>query len=181
MFQDFEKITAGEKAPEIVNALIEIPRGSNNKYELDKKLGVLRLDRALYSSVFCPIDYGFIPQTLSQDGDPLDILVLGSEPVVPGCLVEARPIGLLNMIDSGRWDHKVLAVQEHNPRWQKIRTLNEVKELNPHLLEEIKHYFKVYKELQGKKVEVKDWENSDSAQKEILASMKRYQENHKIK
>lgn len=181
MLAAFEKISAGEKAPRIVNAIIEIPRGSNNKYELDKELGILRLDRALYSSVFSPVDYGFIPQTLSDDGDPLDILVLGTEPVVPGCLVEARPIALLNMVDSGQWDYKILAVQENNPRWQKVKTLTDLKKLNPHLLEEIRHYFQVYKELQGKKVEVKEWENRDSAYREITSSIKRYQELHSEK
>jgi inorganic pyrophosphatase len=175
----FKRITAGSKAPEIVNAFIEIPRGSQNKYEFDMELGVFRLDRTLYSSVFCPLDYGFIPKTLSQDGDQLDILVMGSEPVFSGCIVEARPIGLLHIIDSGKLDHKILSVQDKNPRLQTIKTLKDVKQLNPHLLEEIKHFFKVYKELQGKKVEVKDWENSEAAQREILASLKRYQETHK--
>src|SRR3990170_7001997 len=138
---NFEKISAGKKSPEVVNALVEIPKGSQNKYEFDKELGVIRLDRAFYSAVYSPLDYGFIPQTLSEDGDSLDILVMGNEAVFPGCLVEARPIGLLKMIDSGEPDSKVLSVQEKNPRFATIKTLEDIEKYSPHLLQEIGHYF----------------------------------------
>ncbi|KKT89174.1 MAG: Inorganic pyrophosphatase [Parcubacteria group bacterium GW2011_GWC1_45_9] len=176
---NFEKISAGKKSPEVVNALVEIPKGSQNKYEFDKELGVIRLDRAFYSAVYSPLDYGFIPQTLSEDGDPLDILVMGNEPLVPGCLVEARPVGLLKMIDSGEPDSKVLAVQEKNPRFATIKDLEDIEKFSPHLLEEIGHYFETYKHLQGKEVKVAGWENKSAAEKEILASQERYQQDHK--
>ena len=179
MNENFDKIPTGAKAPEVINVLIEIPKGSQNKYELDKEFGVIRLDRAFYSAVHSPLDYGFIPQTLSEDGDPLDVLVMGNEAVFPGCLVEARPIGLLKMIDSGEPDSKVLSVQERNPRFSAIKTLEDIEKYSPHLLQEIGHYFETYKHLQGKKVEVIGWENGDAARKEILASQKRYKEKNK--
>ncbi|SRR3989339_504990 len=170
----FDKIPTGSKTPEIVNALIEIPKGSQNKYELDKEFGVIRLDRAFYSAVHSPLDYGFIPHTLSEDGDSLDILVMGNEPVFPGCLVEARPIGLLKMVDSGESDSKVLAVQNKNPRFNMITTLEDIERFSPHLLEEIGHYFETYKHLQGKKVQVIGWEKTEAVKKEILISQERY-------
>ncbi len=174
----FDRIGAGDKAPEIVNAFIEIPRGSHNKYEFDKELGVFRLDRALYSAVFSPLDYGFIPQTLSEDGDPLDIMVMGGEPVFPGCLVEARTIGRMNMIDSGSPDCKILAVQDKNPRLRTIKTLADIEQFSPHLLDEVSHYFQTYKELQGKKVQVLGWESVEKAYEEIRASQQRYRKAH---
>ncbi len=179
MRHNLDEIPTGARAPNIVNALIEIPKGSQNKYELDKEFGVIRLDRAFYSAVYSPLDYGFIPQTLSEDGDSLDILVMGNEAVFPGCLVEARPIGLLKMIDSGEPDSKVLSVQEKNPRFNAIKTLEDIEKYSPHLLQEIGHYFETYKHLQGKEVKVVGWENGDAARKEISASQKRYQETQK--
>lgn len=164
----WEVVPLGGKAPEIINVIIEIPRGSNNKYEFDEELGIFKLDRVLYSPFFYPLDYGFIPQTRSDDGDHLDALVLGGEPVVMGCLVEARPVGLFRMIDAGDTDFKILAVQEKNPRFEKIKDIADVEAWNPHLLKEIGHFFATYKELQGKKVEVLGWSDAATARAEVV-------------
>src|SRR3954465_14450861 len=117
---DYTRLPIGEKAPHRINAVIEIPKDSVNKYEYDKKLHVFRLDRSLFSPVHYPGDYGFVPSTLSSDGDPLDVLVLVDEPSFTGCLIEVRPIGLLEMVDQGAKDEKVLAVPRHNPRYQEV-------------------------------------------------------------
>lgn len=169
-------IEIGEKAPEVVNVIIEIPRGSQNKYELDKETGLIKLDRVLYSPVFYPTEYGLIPRTLSDDGDPLDALVLISNPTVPGVLLEAVPIGMLNMIDSGEKDEKILCVAKGDPRFSHIKDLSDV---SPHLLKEISHFFSVMKHLQNKKVEVKNWENAKKAKDMIVASQKMYNKKFK--
>ena len=122
----WENIPLGEKAPDIINVVIEIPKGSHNKYEFDEKTGVFKLDRVLYSPFHYPLDYGFIPQTRSEDGDHLDALVIGSDPLFPSCLLAARPIGILHMIDSGELDFKVLAVQAKNPRFENIKDIKDV-------------------------------------------------------
>src|SRR4051812_39260899 len=119
----WESLPLGEKSPEIINAVIEIPRGSHNKYEFDEKLGVFKLDRVLYSPFHYPLDYGFIPQTRSEDGDHLDVMVIGGDPVPQGCLVEVRPIGFMRMVDGGELDFKILAVQKKNPRFDAIKDI----------------------------------------------------------
>lgn len=164
---NIHNLPIGDKAPEVVNAVIEIPKGSNNKYEYDEERGVFKLDRVLYSPVFFPLDYGFIPETRSEDGDHLDILVIGSDPVFSGCVVEARPVGLLKMIDSGEADFKILAVQEKNPRFSHVKSLEDVEAANPHLIKELEHFLMVYKELQGKKVELQGWGDLAAAHAEI--------------
>ncbi|MBI4895062.1 MAG: inorganic diphosphatase [Candidatus Aenigmarchaeota archaeon] len=169
-------VELGEKAPEVINVIIEIPKGSQNKYELDKETGLIKLDRVLYSPVFYPTEYGLIPRTLSDDGDPLDALVLVSNPTVPGVLLEAVPIGMLNMIDSGEKDEKILCVAKGDPRFSHIKDLSDV---SPHLLKEISHFFSVMKQLQNKKVEVKDWENAKKAKDMIIASQKMYNKKFK--
>src|ERR1700685_445300 len=130
----WELAPLGEKSPEVINVIIEIPKGSNNKYEFDEKLGIFKLDRVLYSPFSYPLDYGFIPQTRSEDGDHLDALIIGGDPVFPGCVVGARVIGMLHMIDSGEPDAKILAVQAKNPRFDAIRDLKDVETYQPHLL-----------------------------------------------
>jgi len=145
---------------ESLNAIIEIPKLSRIKYELDKETGLIIFDRVLYSPMHYPANYGFVPQTLWEDGDPLDVLVLGHEPLVPGCLVRVRPIGVLHMNDSGEDDAKVLTVPEKDPRFDKI---NSISDIEPHFLDETKHFFQVYKELQKKKVVVGEWEGRDEA------------------
>ena len=166
-------ISHGNK--DTLNVIIEIPLLSRVKYELDKDTGLIKYDRVLYSPMHYPANYGFVPQTLWDDGDPLDVLVLGAEPLVPGCLVEARPIGVLDMIDGGEGDAKVLAVPVADPRW---KTTNDISDLEPHFLEEIKHFFTVYKDLQKKKVEVGEWRNADAARKDVEKSIELYQKEY---
>src|SRR2546423_3686146 len=151
----------GQKAPEVVNAVIEVPSGQANKYEYDKNLHVFRLDRPLYSSVHYPGEYGFIPSTLSLDGDALDILVLVSDPSFTGCLMEARPVGVLDMKDQGVSDQKILGVAASNPAHKAIHNQTD---LAPHVLREIEHFFTIYKELEGKTVEVIGWRDCSHAQ-----------------
>ena len=169
-------IETGEKSPEVINVIIEIPKGSQNKYELHKETGLIKLDRVLYSPMFYPTEYGLIPRTLSDDGDPLDALVLVSNPTMPGVLLEAVPIGMLNMIDSGEKDEKILCVAKGDPRFSHVKDLDDV---NHHLLKEISHFFSVMKDLQNKKVEVKDWQNAKHAKEMILAAQKMYNKKFK--
>ncbi|MBI4993793.1 inorganic diphosphatase [Candidatus Wolfebacteria bacterium] len=171
---DLSKITIGKKAPETVNVIIEIPKDSQNKYEIDKESGAIILDRVLYSPMHYPADYGFIPQTHCDDGDPLDAIVLGNDPLFPGCLVEVRPIGLLKMIDGGENDYKILAVQVKNPRFENIKDINDIKITHEHSLKEIAHFFSAYKELEGKKVEILGWEGVEKAKEEIIETQKAY-------
>lgn len=171
----YESIPVGKKSPEVVHVVIEIPKGSHNKYELDEELGIIKLDRVFYSPFFYPLDYGFIPQTRSEDGDHLDALVIGSDPVPPGILVEARPIGMLSMIDSGEPDAKILCVQAKNPRFDTIKDLKDIEQWQPHLLKEVAHFFEHYKDLQGKKVDVsKGWSGASAAYDEIKKAAAAY-------
>ena len=162
----------GEGAPDEINAVIEIPRGQTNKYEYDKKLQVFRLDRNLYSPVHYPGDYGFIPSTLSEDGDPLDVLVLVDAPSFPGCVMTVRPIGMLEMVDQGKGDEKILAVGTNNPIYKDVRDYSEV---YPHLLREIEHFFTIYKELEAKTTTIVGWENADRARDVIAKSQMQYE------
>ena len=161
----------GEGAPDEVNAVIEIPRGQTNKYEYDKKLNVFRLDRNLYSPVHYPGDYGFIPSTLSLDGDPLDVLVLVDAPSFPGCLVTVRPIGMLEMVDQGKEDEKILAVGTNNPIFDDV---HDYQKLYPHLLLEIEHFFTVYKELEAKTTKIVGWQNAERARDVVSECQERY-------
>jgi len=166
----------GDRVPESVNAVVEIPFEGINKYEYDKKLNVFRLDRNLYSPVHYPGDYGFFPSTLSLDGDPLDVLVLVDAPSFPGCVMEVRPIGVLNMLDQGKPDEKVLAVGKNNPRYKDVWNYSEI---YPHMLLEITHFFSIYKDLEGKRVEIKGWHDASQARDAILQSHRRFVENEK--
>jgi inorganic pyrophosphatase len=170
----YEAIPLGDKAPEIVHAVIEIPKGSNNKYEFDEALGVFKLDRVLYSPFFYPLDYGFIPQTRSEDGDHLDVLVIGSDPAITGTVEEVRPIGVLRMIDSGESDFKIIAVQKVNPRFDTIKDIKDIETWQPHLLKEVVHFMEHYKDLQGKKVETKGWGDAAEAKAEITKAAEAY-------
>lgn len=172
----WEKLTPGPKPPEIIYSLIEIPKGSRNKYELDKESGLMMLDRVLYSSVIYPGDYGIIPKTHWDDGDPLDVLVLVRFPTFPGCLIKSRPVALLKMIDTGDKDDKILAVPIDDPYFDNIQDL---KDLPESLLNEIAHFFKVYKELQPKKwIEIKKWYPREEAYKAIIRSIELYKKTH---
>jgi inorganic pyrophosphatase len=161
----------GSKAPELVNAVIEIPAGGVNKYEYDKKLGVFRLDRPLYSPVHYPGDYGFIPSSLAEDGDPLDIIIMVAQPTFTGCLVEARPVGLLEMLDQGVKDEKVLAVSSVNPRFEEV---HDYKDVYSHVLREIEHFFSIYKDLEGKRTKMMGWKTAETARQVIMACHQRY-------
>lgn len=154
-----------------VQVLVEIPKGSRNKYEFDKQTGFIRFDRMLFSPVHYPTDYGLIPDTLAEDGDALDALVLVWEPTFPGCLIHSRPIGLFKMRDEKGVDDKVLCVPVADPHWRHVATLDQVP---PHLLEEIEHFFTVYKDLEKKKTGVDGWRDRDAALKVIEASRARY-------
>ena len=166
----------GDSAPAEVNAVIEIPRGDKNKYEYDKRLHVFRLDRNLYSPVHYPGDYGFIPSTLSLDGDPLDVLVLVDAPSFTGCLMTVRPIGMLEMIDQGKEDEKILAVGTNNPIFTNI---DDYEQLYPHLLLEIEHFFTVYKELEAKSTKIIGWQNAERAHAVVKDSHDRYSQTAK--
>ncbi len=160
------------------NVIIEIPKGSRVKYELDKETGLIMFDRVLYSPMHYPCDYGFVPQTLWEDGDPLDVLVMTREPLVPGCLIKCRAIGVLDMIDGGEGDAKILAVPVKDPRFD---TFLDIADVEPHILKEIKHFFTVYKDLQNKKVEVGEWRNLASAKADIKKSFEMYDKEYKNK
>lgn len=145
--------------PGILNVLIEIPAGSKNKYEFDKELNAFTLDRVLYSAVSYPCDYGFVPNTLGEDGDPIDGLVFMDQPTFPGCVIPARPLGMLVMIDGGDRDEKILCVPVKDPRYNHVKTLNDVA---PHRLEEIAEFFRTYKNLERKVTEIQGWEGVDA-------------------
>ncbi len=164
------------KKVEEFNAVIECPKNSRVKYEVDKETGLIMFDRVLYSPMHYSTNYGFVPQTLWEDGDPLDVLVLTEEPLVPGCLIKCRAIGVLDMIDGGEGDAKVLCVPVKDPRFEHIKDLSDVA---PHLLKEIKHFFTVYKDLQKKKVEVGEWNDKARAESDIKKSFKLYDEKYK--
>jgi inorganic pyrophosphatase len=155
----------------MISVLIEIPKGSRNKYELDKTTGLLKFDRMLFSAVHYPSDYGFIRDTLAEDGDPLDAMVLVWEPTFPGCLIDAKPIGLFKMWDERGRDEKILAVPLHDPMWNHLESLEDVP---PHLLKEIEHFFAIYKELEEKKTGVEGWEDRDAAIRVIEESRARF-------
>jgi len=157
--------TIGPNAPDVFNTVIEIPRGSTNKYEVDIETGLIKLDRVLYSPLFYPFDYGYIPQTHYLDGDPLDVLVLISHPTFPGCVIEASAIGVLEMTDEKGPDEKILCVAKKDPRFG-YRT--DLSQLNEHTTKEIMHFFEVYKGLEDKAVDVVGWHGPDVA-RELIA------------
>jgi inorganic pyrophosphatase len=171
MAHAWHEVTPGEGIPERFLAVIEIPAGSNVKYELDKETGLLRMDRVLYSAVHYPANYGFIPQTYAEDDDPLDVLVLCQEAVAPLTIVRSRAIGLMTMIDSGKRDHKILAVAEDDPEFNGFQ---EASELPPHRLALLRRFFQDYKKLEGKAVEVDDFEPKAMALPIIDEALERY-------
>src|SRR6476469_6530804 len=164
-------VTPGQELPGVFTAVIEIPMGSSVKYELDKETGMLRLDRILYSAVYYPANYGFIPQTYAEDDDPLDVLVLCQEPVAPLTLVNARAIGLMTMVDAGKKDHKILAVACDDPEYNGFR---EADELPAHRLNMLRRFFQDYKTLEGKAVEVDVFQPAAATFPIIEAALARY-------
>ena len=165
------EIDPGPEMPEIVRMIVEIPKNSANKYEYDGKLAVFRLDRALYSPMHYPGDYGFIPGTLAEDGDPLDVLVLVQEPSFPGCMIEVRPVGVLDLVDNEEMDNKVLAVPNRNPRYDQIHTMDQI---FAHVKREVEHFFTIYKELEGKQTRIEGWRGPIEARKLIVSSRQVY-------
>ena len=161
--------------PEDFEVVIEISKGSKQKYELDKETGMLRLDRILYTSTHYPANYGFIPRTYGDDRDPLDVLVLCSEPLEPLTLVRCYPIGMISMIDSGRNDEKIIAIPVNDPTYNGY---TDIKELPPRILEEMRHFFRVYKNLEGKETAVNEVSGRDSAVATIAAAIESYIENY---
>jgi inorganic pyrophosphatase len=164
-------LPTGSDPPRVVNAIIEIPTNERNKYELDKEYGIFRLDRVLHSAVHYPGDYGFLPRTLGDDGDPLDVLVITTIPVFVGCLIECRPIGLFHLIDRGKADEKVLAVPVSDPYSAEIHQLADVP---PHSLKEIEHFFQVYKDLEGVATRTRGFEGAAEAREAIAHAMRLY-------
>ena len=165
-------VAAGEDAPNIINAIVEIPQGSKVKYELDKDTGLLRVDRVLYSSVMYPANYGFIPRTYGEDCDPLDVLVLMQEPVVPLSLVRARPIGMMEMLDQGQEDEKIICVHLDDPAFAAFM---DITELPSHRLRELKRFFEDYKKLEEKEVLVQDFLGPEFAKRSVMVAMERYE------
>lgn len=171
MTHPLHDVPTGPNPPGELTAFIEIPRGSRNKYELDKETGLLRLDRILYAAVHYPGDYGFLPRTLGDDADPLDVLVMTTEPTFPGCLILVRPVGVFLMEDEKGKDEKILAVPVADPLRRDLRELTDVA---PHYLDEVRHFFSVYKDLEGKRVRTIGWEGRAEAERLIVASIDRY-------
>lgn len=166
-------ISAG--SPEEMNVIIEIPRGSNNKYEVDKETGLIKLDRANYSSAAFPYDYGFVPQTLWDDGDPLDVILLTTFPLFPGILVTARPVAVIDMVDDGDSDYKIIAVPTEDKRWEDVQDLAD---LNKHSIKEYQHFLETYKQLKGKPapVEIRGIYGKKEASEAVIKSQNLYKE-----
>jgi inorganic pyrophosphatase len=171
MIHPWHDVTPGENIPQEYNSIIEIPFGSSVKYELDKQSGLIKLDRILYSAVYYPANYGCIPQTLAEDDDPLDVLVLCQETVVPLTIIHARTIGLMTMVDAGKKDHKIIAVATDDPEFNSYR---EASEMPPHRLTMLRRFFQDYKQLEGKHVEVDEIESAKNAFPIIEDALHRY-------
>lgn len=167
----FECFKNKELSEEKFTAIVEISKGSKNKYEFDMETGFLRLDRILYTSTHYPHNYGFIPLTLSDDGDPLDVLIISSEEILPWSTVECRPIGVLEMVDNGEFDYKIMAVCLHDPFYNQIKDISELQE---HVSDEIKHFFQVYKSLENKYTEIREIENAQKAKEVIKKCIEAY-------
>src|SRR6266498_3080295 len=166
-------LSPGEGAPRIVNAIIEIPQGSRAKYEIDKDTGLLKLDRVIYSSFYYPCNYGFIPQTYGDDKDPLDILVITSQPVQAMCLMQAKVIGVMQMIDSGDADDKIIAVAANDPS---VNHYNNIEEIPPHFFDELRHFFEEYKTLENKTVSVEEFGDKAKALQIVEDAIKLYKD-----
>lgn len=168
---NYMELPPGAEIPSIINAVIEIPKGSAHKYEYDKELNVFKLDRTLHSPVHYPGAYGFVPRTLAEDGDPLDVVVIIDGPTFTGCLIEVRPLGVLVMRDDMGLDHKILAVPVADPRMREVHGLQH---MPSHYLKEVDYFFNIYKELEGKKSDTYGWEDRVVAFQVIEESIKRY-------
>jgi inorganic pyrophosphatase len=163
------------KNAQTINVIIEINKGSKNKYEIDKETGIIALDRVLHTAQDYPFDYGFVPQTHWYDGDALDVVLLTTHALFPGCLVEARPVAVVHMIDGGDKDEKIIAVPVGDPRFDTVRELSDI---NPHTLKEIEHFFLTYKLVQNKVVEITSTESREAAEAAVLESVELYKQKH---
>lgn len=166
-------ISIGKKVPDEFNVIVEIPKGSKNKYEIDKETGLIALDRVTHTTQDFPFDYGFVPQTLWDDGDALDVILLTTHPLQSGILVRARPIALMKMIDGGDADDKIVAVPVDDPRWIHVEDLPDI---NKHTLKEMEHFYSTYKKIQKKEVHVAGFEDKEAAKRAIKRSQKLYKE-----
>ncbi len=166
-------VSTGKNAPDEITVIIEIPNGSNNKYEIDKETGLIALDRVLYSAQTFPFDYGFVPQTYWHDGDALDVMLLTTNPLPPGIVVHARPVAVMHMVDSGDNDDKILAVPTDDPRWNGVKDLSDI---NPHKIKEIEHFYSTYKQLQKKEVTVSGFEGAEAAKKTVQEGIDLYKQ-----
>ncbi len=166
-------VNIGENSPDIINGIIEIPRGTRAKYELDKESGLLKLDRVLYTSMYYPANYGFIPKTYCDDKDPLDILVLSQITIVPMCIVSAKVIGAMRMLDGGEHDDKIIAVAEND---MSVNHFNDISELPKHFINELRSFFEDYKKLEHKTVEVTEFQNAKIAKEIVKQSIFDYKE-----
>ena len=169
----WRELPPGPQVPEVVFCIVEIPKGSRNKYEYQEDTGVIKLDRVLYSSMHYPGDYGIIPRTFCEDGDPLDILVMTNQSTFPGCLIEARPIGVFHMRDAGLTDDKILAVPTNDPLSQEY---NDIADIPQHFLAEVAHFFRVYKDLEMVRVEALGWESVAVAREVITEAIQLFKE-----
>ncbi len=169
----WHSVSFGENAPKIVNGIIEIPKGNRAKYELDKETGMLKLDRVLFSSVYYPANYGFIPRTYCDDNDPLDILILSQIDIVPMCIVSAKVIGVMRMIDGGEADDKIIAVAEGDTS---VNHINDISELPDHFISELKNFFEDYKKLEKKEVKVEQFQNHQVAEKILEKAIQDYKD-----
>jgi inorganic pyrophosphatase len=167
----WHELAPGPNAPDVIYTIVEIPKGSRNKYEYHKQAGIIVLDRVLYSSLYYPGDYGLIPRTHYEDGDPLDVIVMINEPTFPGCVIATRPIGVFRMLDRDKPDDKILAVPDRDPLY---RDYHDVADIPKHYLDEVAHFFSVYKDLEGVRVEPIGWEGADEAKQKIKHAISLY-------
>ncbi len=158
-----------------VTVVVEINKGSKNKYEIDKKTGLIKLDRTAHTAQDFPFDYGFVPRTLWHDNDPLDVIILTTYPLQPGILVDVRPVAIMNMIDGGEGDDKIIAVPIEDPRWDNVKDLADI---NPHTLKEMEHFYSTYKKLQNKEVQVTGFKGAEEARLAFTEGVKLYQEKY---
>lgn len=169
----WHEISSGEETPEIINVIVEIPKGSKNKYEIDKATGLIKLDRAMKSAQDYPFDYGFVPQSLWEDNDALDVILLTTYPLFPGILVEARPVAVMRMIDGGEGDDKIIAVPKNDPRFDEVQDLADI---NKHTIKEIQHFLETYKSIENKSVVISGVEGADAAKEAIKKGLALYNE-----
>lgn len=166
-------LSLGDNAPEEFNVIVENPKGSKNKYEIDKKTGLIKLDRAMKTAQDLPFDYGFAPQTLWEDGDPLDVVILATYPIYPGILLTVRPVAIMHMTDNGESDDKIIAVPVKDPRWENVKDLSDI---NPHTIKEFQHFFETYKSIENEVVTINGVEGKNKAIEAIKKSIEMYKE-----